>query len=519
MALQTASQIPLAGRLLLIGQEGSSGGEQSCLADILAAEGFLVTEATGLDTGVCGSAAPDLILAPWSAAHGDAASFVAHITDSANWKDVPVVVVGMAMDAELRGAFYRQGVADVISLPCDGAELRSRIGRLLEFRHVSVARQDEAEAIAATHEQLSAMRVAEMVEAEAQRAALERRFIDIVNTTDGIIWEADATSFAFSFVSDKAERLLGFPVTDWYRTGFWVENLHPEDRLWAPEFCASCTGRAEPHDFEYRFIARDGRTVWLHDVVTVVIEDGKPRWLRGIMIDVTARKEIEMRMEQLTHEQARHLSQLAGELTHAEQRERDRLYDLLHDEVQPLLVAVRLSLSSLTSATPIGDTLRIAGEARDHVTQVMQAVRHLSVKLNPPLIRERGLQPALEALADWVRANHRLLVVIDAGEDVEPTDAAIRLLCFNCVRELLVNVVKHAATDRASVLLRHTDAGYLRIVVADEGHGFDPAVPTSGTGLATMRRRLEMFGGSLVIDGGRGGGAAFAMTVPMVVAK
>ena len=126
--------------------------------------------------------------------------------------------------------------------------------------------------------------------AETSSRAAEQRFRDMIDSTDGIVWEADVTTFSFTFISDKAERLLGYPLEDWLRPGFWVDHLHPDDKSWAPEFCASCTGRLEPHNFEYRFIARDGRTVWLHDIVTVVAEDGMPRWLRGVMVDVTERK-------------------------------------------------------------------------------------------------------------------------------------------------------------------------------------------------------------------------------------
>jgi len=133
-----------------------------------------------------------------------------------------------------------------------------------------------------------------------ERKAAEQRFRDIVNTTDGIVWEADATTFAFTFISQQAERLLGYPVEAWQKPGFWVANLHPDDKTWAPEYCASCTGRAEAHDFEYRFIASDGRTVWLHDIVTVVAENGAPRWLRGIMVDITERKAAEDQLRQLS---------------------------------------------------------------------------------------------------------------------------------------------------------------------------------------------------------------------------
>lgn len=134
--------------------------------------------------------------------------------------------------------------------------------------------------------------------ATAQRN--HQRFLDLVNTTDGIVWEADAKTFEFSFVSKKAETLLGYPVEDWKAANFWIDHLHPEDREWAPQYCISCTGRLEPHRFDYRFIAADGRTVWLEDIVTVVSSNGEPKLLRGLMVDITIRKEAESRVRNLT---------------------------------------------------------------------------------------------------------------------------------------------------------------------------------------------------------------------------
>lgn len=121
----------------------------------------------------------------------------------------------------------------------------------------------------------------------------KKRFSDLVNSTDGIVWEADAATFNFTYVSCQAERLLGYSVDEWYKPGFWVEHLHPEDREWVPKFCAASTKRMEAHDFEYRMIAKDGRAVWLRDIVNVVVENGVPRWLRGIMIDITSQKRAE----------------------------------------------------------------------------------------------------------------------------------------------------------------------------------------------------------------------------------
>ena len=128
---------------------------------------------------------------------------------------------------------------------------------------------------------------------EATIRASEQRFRDLLNTMDGIVWEADARTFQITFISEQAERLLGYACREWLQPGFWMAHRHPEDREWAADYCASHTARKEAHDFEYRFICQDGRMVWLHDVVTVVCENDQPRWLRGIMVDISRQKSAE----------------------------------------------------------------------------------------------------------------------------------------------------------------------------------------------------------------------------------
>ena len=242
----------------------------------------------------------------------------------------------------------------------------------------------------------------------------------------------------------------------------------------------------------------------------------------GMALDITERqqsvvqlRDANERLERLSTEQAAHLRELARELTHAEQRERDRLYELLHDQVQPLLVAVRLSLSSLSIRTPPEDHLQIAADACQHISGVINAARTLSFQLSPPLIRERGLSPALESLCHWVRDNHGLDVELNSTPEAESDDVALRLLCFNAVRELLMNAVKHAGASRAKLTLDLVDGDTLRITVADRGSGFDPATITSGSGLSAIERRLSMLGGSLQIDSRPGQGTVATLAAPL----
>lgn len=114
----------------------------------------------------------------------------------------------------------------------------------------------------------------------------------LIHSVDGIVWEADARTFQFTYVSPRAERLLGYPLADWTSNPtFWIDHVHPEDRADAVRYCLECTRDKRDHTFEYRMLAADGREIWLRDIVTVVLEDGCAVKLRGLMVDITERRQ------------------------------------------------------------------------------------------------------------------------------------------------------------------------------------------------------------------------------------
>ena len=118
-------------------------------------------------------------------------------------------------------------------------------------------------------------------------------YAQLLASIDGVFWEADAHTFQYTYVSEQAERLLGYPVADWMRPNFWQSRLHPDDRQWAVEACRCAVNEHRNHSFEYRVIAADGRTVWVRDVTSVLIAAGVPTKLCGIMLDITESKRAE----------------------------------------------------------------------------------------------------------------------------------------------------------------------------------------------------------------------------------
>jgi len=138
----------------------------------------------------------------------------------------------------------------------------------------------------------------EITELQAAGRALDRseeRYRLLIEGSGVIAWEADPDTSDFTFVSARAEALLGFPLEAWYEPGFWVNRIHPDDREWVPRYSVERIARHEDHRFIYRMIAADGRVVWIEDFVSVVVRENRPIKLRGVMIDITDRKQAEER--------------------------------------------------------------------------------------------------------------------------------------------------------------------------------------------------------------------------------
>lgn len=133
-----------------------------------------------------------------------------------------------------------------------------------------------------------------------EREAAEQRLADLLDGVRAIVWECDAGSWDFHYISPGVEEILGYPVQAWYDDAeLWAATIHPEDRAWVVEACQSGVVDGQDSVLEYRSIAADGREVWLRDFIHVVVEDGEAKRLRGVMVDITREKQREERMRLL----------------------------------------------------------------------------------------------------------------------------------------------------------------------------------------------------------------------------
>ena len=221
----------------------------------------------------------------------------------------------------------------------------------------------------------------------------------------------------------------------------------------------------------------------------------------------------------VAEQRATQLRALAFELTRAEQRERRRIAQMLHDHHQQLLVAAKLSLSMLHRRVPKPELRPIFQRIVELLDQSIDGLRSLTVELSPTILHDAGLAAALEWLGRHKKAKYNLDVTVEFDREAEPLSGEVSIFVFQAVRELLFNIVKHSQVNSAKIGLQQEDDEFVRITVSDEGVGFDlkkiyARGGNEGFGLFSLRERLEMIGGRVNIDSAPGEGTRVAMIVP-----
>jgi signal transduction histidine kinase len=229
-------------------------------------------------------------------------------------------------------------------------------------------------------------------------------------------------------------------------------------------------------------------------------------------IDIHERKQAEADRERL-----------ARSLMMAEQEERRRISQILHDDLQQLLYATQMHLAMIRQELHVAgprDLLDELDEACTWLKQSVETTRRMTVDLSPPILKNEGLVDALEWLQSQMERRHGLRIMINAPSALRMVDADLRALLFQIVRELLFNVAQHAQVKRAVVNLNQEEED-LVVRVIDEGQGFDIKAlaedrgQKGSFGLHSVQERLRLVGGHMEVRSQLGAGTQVVVRVPL----
>jgi len=248
----------------------------------------------------------------------------------------------------------------------------------------------------------------------------------------------------------------------------------------------------------------------------IPVEDGESP-VGAISFDISRRREA----ERLIARYQRQLRSLVAQLSQNEQREQRRIAQSLHDDLGHSLTLGKMHVSEAMLEDLPPDVRDLLGEAKNELDRAIQYTRSLTAELASPVLYELGLESALQTLAEETAERYDVAVTVEVEMKEGALDEDASVMLYQCLRELLFNVVKHAGASNTELRIRQ-DGERLLIRLSDDGEGFAdrPEGPVDigavgGFGLFSVRERIEHYNGRFSINSTPGGGCTAQLTVPL----
>lgn len=347
--------------------------------------------------------------------------------------------------------------------------------------------------------------ITENRETRAARQKEAERLQQLLQVTHILPWEADFPSFLFTYVGEQAINMLGYPIDDWYQSDFWPDHLHPDDREEAMSKCIEYSKTCDNYELEYRMVGRDNRVVWLHNLVTVIRENGSPKTMRGFSIDITNSKQSEYT-----------LRSLSGRLINAQEEERRRVARELHDDLNQRMALLSIELEQLARITKPFDLGRSLKSVQNQAREISADIHRLSYQLHPSKLDHLGLAAAVGSLCRELSEKGDLEVELQQSSLPAKLPSDVTLCVFRIAQEALRNCAKHSGARTARVTLGNSGEE-IRLSVSDDGCGFDmeSEAMKRGLGFTSMRERLRIVGGAMEVQSRPGHGTVIEVSVPL----
>jgi len=340
--------------------------------------------------------------------------------------------------------------------------------------------------------------------AEAQLRESEGRFRLVANTAPVMIWTA-GTDRKCSYVNKTWLDFTGRPLEAELGDG-WVEGVHPDDSNRCLQTYTEAFSRRESFEMHYRLRRKDGEYRWVLDYgVPRFSSDGTFAGYIGSCIDITERKHAE-----------ESLATIGRRLIEAHEAERTWIGRELHDDINQRLALLAVELDRWSQDASSNEVTELVRHTRARITEIAQDVQGLSHRLHSSKLDYLGLATAAKSFCRELSEKTKVEIVFEYAGVPHTLSKEVSLCLFRVLQEGLQNAVKHSGVRSFSVDLQGTEES-IELTVADTGNGFEEqeACTRHGLGLISMRERLQLVHGELLVKSQPGAGTTIRARVPL----
>jgi two-component system sensor histidine kinase UhpB len=324
-----------------------------------------------------------------------------------------------------------------------------------------------------------------------------KRYNVLGMATNDAIWDLNLKTNE-CYTNRTLQEMFGYTQDElWDNHSWWENNIHPDDKERVISIMDSKleSGGTVWQD-EYRFRSKDGAYKQVFDRGFIMRDKhGNPYRLIGAMQDVTAQRELQ---EQLVKQKLKYKTELAQGVIRAQESERKKLGEELHDNINQLLGVVKLYLDHAQVDESMKDEL--IKKSTVYLMQAIEEIRNISRSLMPPTLKDIGLLDSIQELIHSITSTGKLKIELQTeGFHDENLSDETRLLIYRIIQEQFNNILRHARASKVEVKLKCAN-DIVTISIRDNGIGADPSLKSEGIGLNNIKSRLEVYNGKMKVD-------------------
>lgn len=422
-------------------------------------------------------------------------------------QNIPIIMISaLGVDANERTKGLNAGADSFISKPFSRGEVMAQLNVVLRVKKVE-------DLLRKRNENLEHF-IKDQTNNYQQH---EERFLQISEHALEFYWEVDASGI-FTYISPVVEKTLGIKQNDIIGEKTCTELFQMKD---SDPGSNPCKMRTSSRDYETELQLED-RSVWLSiSGIPIAGEGSEYLGLRGVCYDITKRKQAEIQLnenlEQIREYQKK-LKNMNMELTLAEEKERRRIAENLHDGLGQTLSLAFIKLSSISTESFSAGDKKLWEEASGLLNDAISESRSLTYDLSPPILYELGLVPAFKWKLSQIEESLGIKTKITGEEQLIQVRKEFEIFLYRMVSELLTNVIKHANATAVELFVGKNEHDYL-ITVHDNGIGFNANQINAklngdgGFGLLSITERLDSLKGRLTLVTENGTKATIAIPI------